>query len=100
MEVAGKPPPLPDTENSGYLLDTMHKIGAYKTSGMGGISPIDWLDIDAFNRVMSFEIEPWEAETIMQLSRKYVDGHQGGQQPNGIAPYFDWSPIAADWINQ
>lgn len=92
-------PELPNIEGGEYLLEALHEAGTFDTTESGSPVPLKWQEIAAFAQLTGSIDEPFEAKTIMDLSKAYVQGHAIGLQSNGIAPFDAWNPIPAEWLN-
>ena len=92
-------PPLPELPAGEYLLDALHEVGAFSQGSMGGISPLTWLELDAYCRRTGEVENPWEAKLIIELSREYVSGYNIGLNVLGIPPYGEESgPIISGGV--
>ena len=59
----------------GYLLTSAQNLGW--TTGTGfGPSPLTWAEIDAYARCTGDLKEPWEFQTIRDMSMAYIVGYQ------------------------
>ncbi|MGO1190274.1 hypothetical protein [Vibrio casei] len=62
---------LPDIMGGEYVAELWQSCGVFKSGGMGAVS-LDWQDMHAFS---SFnEINGYEADLIIKMSRSYVNG--------------------------
>lgn len=65
--------------------------------GMAGITPISWLELDAYDRCNGLGLSSWEASTLMQMSRSYCRWRRQGSEQTDIpdeVPYIDESEEA------
>lgn len=61
---------MPDV-SADYLLEELNKIGIV-SSGSNGLSAITWQDIAAYQSQTFNLLNPWECETLIEMSRAYV----------------------------
>lgn len=62
----------PDVGVFGYLYDYFAEIGAGKQSN-GIYVPLEWGDIAAWVQVSHIDLDRWEATTIMEMSKGFVE---------------------------
>lgn len=63
-------PPFP--ESLGYIWDSYADLRRAKArDAMGNVLPIDFLDLDAFNRLTRMELTPFEVKLLMDLDAIY-----------------------------
>lgn len=62
---------MPDVGYAEYVLRMLIDIGISSSNGMG-LAPISWTEIKSWDEVTRGSLRPWEAETIMELSRHFV----------------------------
>lgn len=62
-------PELPATE---CLPEHWQDMGYAHTDALGGVSPFQWQEIDAYLRVTNCDLAPCEAQCLMDMSRAYV----------------------------
>ncbi len=63
---------LPELAITETLPEIWRDLGYAKTSGMGGLEPLSWLEIDAFARVTGQDLSGVEGQCLMDMSRAYV----------------------------
>lgn len=68
------------------MLGYIDEVGLSK-SGMAGIVPIDWADIESWVNVTDTCLETWEAKAIMNLSREYCYQFSISSDPKCPPPY-------------
>lgn len=71
-----------------YLVDFLFEVGPTASSGMGE-GPIDFGDLDAWQRQIGFVLQPWEARFLRRLSIEYLVQSQKSEKPDCPAP---WKP--------
>lgn len=74
-------PPIPKASAALYLREILFKIGP--TSGDG---PISFAEIEAYSRITGADLEPWEADTIFEMSRAFRDEILSAVDPLTIEP--------------
>lgn len=52
------------------------------------VTPVTWTEIDSFSRLLGIQLEPWEAEALMVMSKAYCFVYHQAKEPNYPAPYF------------
>lgn len=77
------PEPLPAAR---YLVDLFYHSGMY-LPGAAGPVPMTWLELEAFDRQFCAEMNQWEMQMVMKLSRWYVGGLHEYRSPDAAAPY-------------
>lgn len=55
-----------------YLWNAFNRIRRRKGGGLGGPTPIEWPDIDAFCRHSRLTLEAWEVEIIEDLDDRFL----------------------------
>lgn len=75
-------PEIPETEN---LLDHWRDIGFARPMAMGGFTGIDWQEVSAFMQATQCNINPAEAQALVDMSRAYVS-NIADTTPLSIAP--------------
>ena len=64
-------PPLPDLEGDEDLAVFFGEFGFVKAGAMG-LVPLDWADLQAFSAAMGYIFTPWQAQTLISMSRDYA----------------------------
>lgn len=64
-------PPLPD--GCGKLWSDFLELHSTRGVGMSGPLRISYSDIDAYQRVRSVSLSPWEVGSIVAADRAYMD---------------------------
>ena len=70
-------------------------------AGMGGLSPLTWSELQAFNICGQLELSAWELSQLMEMSRSYCHWQAVGGQQADIAddvPYINKELNAADYL--
>jgi hypothetical protein len=60
-------PEIPATER---LPELWRELG-YARDGMSGVTPFEWAEIEAFNRLTAADLAPCEASCLVEMSRAY-----------------------------
>lgn len=74
--------PMPDLTAGEYLLDILFYIGPVR-----GELPLSEDDFDSWERRRGIELEPWEAEQLVHLSRAYMNEMQEARSISALAPW-------------
>lgn len=82
---AGAKPPLVEIKAGTYLWDAFRSIGIGKTGGFGA-SPLEWIDIWAYSQATRRVSEPWELETLYEMSAAYFRELERGKNPFAKSP--------------
>lgn len=69
-----------------YLLDTLFVVGPHSLSAMGEPILLSWSDLVAYAQATGAVGEPWEFETLHEMSRAYLEGRKHGESHFAIAP--------------
>jgi len=77
---------LPPVEDGDYLLEMLNRCGMV-SQGAGGIASISWQEIKAFKELSGEEIDWWEADVLMSLSRAYVSMYHRASDAHMPPPY-------------
>lgn len=68
-----------------YLLDILFDAGPVQPLGMGS-APLDYAEIEAWQRTHGVQLTPWEAGMLRRLSRAYLDTLHASTHPAAAAP--------------
>jgi hypothetical protein len=86
VERAGEDTGLPEIDDGlEHIVDIFGDVGPSMQTPMGECA-LDWPSIMAFATATSRISEPWEFQTIIDMSRGYVSGKQLGDNSLAIAP--------------
>ncbi|WP_267386539.1 hypothetical protein [Sphingomonas sp. GC_Shp_3] len=66
----GLPRPMPPNPLS-VVIERLVEIGLFEVAGMGA-APLSWATLEAWQRVSSVELSPWECRLIRHLSVEYL----------------------------
>lgn len=61
-----------------------------------GVAPFSWSEVYAMNEIKELELESWEAETLISMSRDYVSWNIKGKEKNCLSPWDDTSKEAME----
>jgi hypothetical protein len=86
MKAQGIAVPYVELEAGGYLLEALFVVGPASRSAMGEAAQITWLDLWAYGQTTGAVTEPWEYETLMAMSRAYLDGLEHGKNHFALSP--------------
>lgn len=76
---------MPDVGPMAYLVEAFHLL-RFARSGMEGLVPQTWAEIDAFARNTGRITAGWEAEALFNMSWAYVTENQKAADALRIAP--------------
>lgn len=74
--------PEPELHAGAYLVQILFKIGPARTD-----APIDELSIEAYEKRRGLEIEPWEAEALVLMSKAYLGEVHAAQKYYAVPPW-------------
>jgi hypothetical protein len=74
-----------------YLLDHLMKAGIC-SSGMNGAVPLNWTELDSYVRRSGANLDDWDCETMIELSRAYASGLSAAKDPHMPPPYVTQDP--------
>ncbi|MBX4944641.1 phage tail assembly chaperone [Rhizobium binae] len=81
LEAEIRLPPFP--QSLAYLWSAYNRIRRRKGVGFTGPQPIEWSDIEAFNRMTRMRLAPWEVEVIETLDNLYLDAKETDLEDDG-----------------
>lgn len=80
-------PAVPDC--AAHILDALFEVGPVKPGGMGA-APLGFSDLADWSALVGIDLTPWEARTIVALSRLYLveyeNAREGGPAPTDEGP--------------
>lgn len=85
LRAEGFPVELPDNPVP-YLVDWLMEVGPFGTGGMGAVA-INWADLATWQALTGLQIDPWEARTLVRLSRDFVAQTERSKDITCPAPY-------------
>jgi len=89
IESLSKDDPLRDMpEVDNYLVNCFYLSGVYLTNGMG-ITPLTWVEINSFTNVSGYDLNNWEAEQLILMSREYCNMSHKANDDIDCPPPFD-----------
>lgn len=62
---------MPDLEGDDDLAELFCEFGFAKVGAMGFV-PLEWTDLQAFSAAMGYVFTPWQAQTLISMSRDYA----------------------------
>lgn len=78
---------LPELEGCEYMVHLFYEAGMSNKTGMS-VTPLSWLEIDAWKRLTQRELDLWEILTIMSMSEAYVNEYHSATDKSRSAPYI------------
>lgn len=85
-------------KNGKYLIDWMDELDWCGIAPMGGYLPLSWVEIEAWSRVTSTELDSDDALLIRHLSKVYVNSLNRAKDPTTPAPYADTKAVKSSAI--
>lgn len=79
--------PMPPLEGGAYIAQILFDVGPARSGGMGGLIPIEEVDLAAWQSNRDLRLSGWEAKTIRRLSAAYAAETSVASKPNALAPY-------------
>jgi hypothetical protein len=83
------------------MVGLFMETGMASRAGMGGLTSISWLELQAFNKCGGLELKAWELSQLMEMSKSYCQWQaKGGQQPEiaDDVPYINKELNAGDYL--
>lgn len=81
--------PAPDMGTGKFLVDILFQIGPTRAEG-----PLEESALEPWERRRGIELEPWQADAILAMSRAYLtESHTAGHW-NAFPP---WQPAVKMW---
>lgn len=92
---------LPELDEHEYMAGLFMDTGMGSQSGMGGMAPLDWTELQAFDQCGRLELTGWELSQLMSMSRAYCQWLAKGGKQSDIAddvPYIDETRNATSYL--
>lgn len=92
---------LPDIGDYEYMAGLFTDTGMGSQSGMGGLTPLSWSELHAFDSCGRLNLGAWELSRLMEMSRSYCSWQAKGSRQGDIAddvPYIDNSRNASGYL--
>lgn len=77
---------LPDIWDYKHIVEYWHEVGTF-LSGMSGIIPLTWEEINNWKNTLSLDISNWELLLIKRLSAEYCAEFNQASDRQREAPY-------------
>lgn len=68
-----------------FLVSVFVSSGMAQSGGMG-LAPLTWVEIDALNNAMRYELRPRECQVLRQMSQAYCSWVKKGESQNCEPP--------------
>lgn len=81
--------PAPDIEFGQYLVDILFQVGPTKADG-----PLEEAALEPWERRRGIELQPWQADAILAMSRAYLSEMHAAGHWNAFPP---WPPAVRMW---
>ena len=69
-----------------YLIKCFDLMGQCSTNGMGATA-LTWSDVESFSNRSGYDLNGWESEQIIMMSRKYCSMYQQSKELGYPPPY-------------
>jgi hypothetical protein len=79
----------PDVAEAHYLVDILFKVGPVRSEG-----PVYEENLQAWETRRGIELQPWQADLILEMSQAYFSEMHAAREPNALAP---WPPARSAW---
>lgn len=90
-------PAMPPIEWGRYLVDYLLEFGPTMPTGMGS-APLMPSEIEAAQRLLGIELQPWEARLLLRLSREYLAESYRATEQHCSAPWQDPETAEIDQV--
>lgn len=80
---------MPELEGFDYIVEILFSLGPTR-----GELPLSECDFDSWERRRGIDLEPWEAETIVDLSKAYIGEAHAAKDMTALAP---WPKARSMW---
>ena len=77
---------MPPLEWAPYIVNYLFEIGPVLPAGMGS-GPITASEIEAWQRLLGLELQPWEVRLLLRLSREYLSESHSATERGRPAPW-------------
>jgi hypothetical protein len=91
LQRQGAEPALPDPGPAAYLASYLWEIGPVLPTGMGA-APITHSELASWQSNTGCELNAWEAQTLRELSKAWLNQQHESQDPTAPAPWVDVEP--------
>lgn len=69
-----------------YIVSYWQDLGLCGAGAMGA-APLSASEIDAWARLGAVELEPWEFNTLRQMSQHYISSLHESESPDALPPF-------------
>jgi hypothetical protein len=85
IKAAGGEPLMPPVDAE-YIVSYWQDLGLCGAGAMGA-APLSASEIDAWARLGAVELEPWEFNTLRQMSQHYISSLHESESPDALPPF-------------
>lgn len=85
IQANGGTPLMPECD-AHYLIEYWYTVGLCAAGAMGPVA-LSSTEIDAWSRLSGVELEPWEFNSLRQMSQEYVSSLHLSESPDAPPPY-------------
>lgn len=97
----GTDPPMPPVPIDGrYLIEQFHEVGPASHGAMGGLLPVTFAEMEAWQQATAVELLPWEARLLRRLSCEYVAQYAASDAPECPAPWTSGNERAREDVSR
>ena len=76
---------MPDCDQ--FIANGWHDLGLTSSEGMGE-TPLKWSEVKSYSEIMALDLQPFEAETIVNMSKTYIRfKHEATENRGVLSPY-------------
>lgn len=79
----------PSVPEGQYLIEVLFKVGPVRGEG-----PVYEENLQAWEARRGIELQPWQADLILEMSQAYLSEMHAAREPNAVAP---WPPARNAW---
>ena len=79
-----------DLESVSYLITAALGLRLGVPTDKGGLLPHKWSDVVSYAKEVACLTEPWEINTLMDMSEGYVNEFMNGRDPLRTSPMDIW----------
>lgn len=97
LQERGIEPRMPPLEWAGHLVEYLFEFGPTMAAGMGS-GPLTPSEIEAAQRLLGIQFQPWEARLLLRLSREYLAESHRATEQSCAPPWQDEESQAVDVV--
>jgi len=78
---------MPDIAGFEYLADCFDELGCAKVGAAGGLTGIEFPDVESWQNVAKTDLSPWALVLLVKMSRAYAGQANASADPKAAPPY-------------